>query len=146
MSLSLEGLVSVGGDETRALTYLKVVHNGQTYDWQRFIPPGMALQDFMATQETSVKAEIDVKEAQWDALEPKTREVEDPLTGEITTVAIEKSEVVRPTMPDYFAQRRAAYPSIGDQLDAQWKGGAAADAMQLKIQAVKTQYPKPSWI
>jgi hypothetical protein len=146
MSISLEGLVTVGGDENRALTHLKVVHNGQTYDWQRFIPPGMALQDFMATQEASVKAEIDVKEAEWAALDPKTRDIEDPFTGEITTVDIDKSEVVRPTMPDYFAQRRAAYPSIGDQLDAQWKGGADAEAMHSKIDAVKAQYPKPSWI
>ena len=59
MSISLEGLVTVGGDETRALTHLKVVHNAQTYDWQRFIPPGMDLQVFTATQEASVKAEID---------------------------------------------------------------------------------------
>jgi hypothetical protein len=146
MSISLEGLVTVGGDETRALTHLKVVHNAQTYDWQRFIPPGMDLQVFMATQEASVKAEIDAKEAEWAALTPKTRDTEDPFTGEITTVDIDKSEVVRPTMPDYFAQRRAAYPSIGDQLDAQWKGGADAEAMQAKIDAVKAQYPKPSWI
>jgi hypothetical protein len=146
MSISLEGLVTVGGDETRALTHLKVVHNAQTYDWQRFIPPGMDLQGFMASQEASVKAEIDAKEAEWVALTPKTRDTEDTFTGETTTVDIEKSEVVRPTMPDYFAQRRAAYPSIGDQLDAQWKGGVDAEAMQAKINAVKAQYPKPSWI
>lgn len=146
MSISLEGLATVGGEETRALAYLKVVHNGQTYDWQRFIPPGMDVQTFVSTQEASVTAEIDAKEAEWAALDPKTREVEDPMTGETTTVAIEKGEIVRPTMPDYFAQRRAAYPSIGDQLDAQWKGGSAATAMQAKIEAVKSQYPKPSWI
>lgn len=146
MSMSLEGLMSPGGDENRGLTMLKVVHNGQTYDWQRFIPPGMDLQTFMATQEASVKAEIDAKEAQWTALDPKTRTETDPITGETTTTAIDKSEVVRPEIPDYYAKRRAEYPSLGDQLDAQWKGGEEAADMFDQIQAVKTKYPKPSWI
>lgn len=44
----------------------------------------------------------------------------------------------------YARKRQQEYPSIGDQLDALWKGGSAADAMLEKIQAVKTKYPKPS--
>ena len=44
----------------------------------------------------------------------------------------------------YARKRQVEYPSIGDQLDALWKGGSAADAMLEKIQAVKTKYPKPS--
>ena len=43
----------------------------------------------------------------------------------------------------YRAQRAAEYPSIGDQLDALWKGGDAASAMQAQVQAVKAKYPKP---
>lgn len=43
----------------------------------------------------------------------------------------------------YKAQREAAYPSIGDQLDALWKGGDAAAEMLARVQAVKTEYPKP---
>lgn len=43
----------------------------------------------------------------------------------------------------YRDLRRVAYPSIGDQLDALWKGGAEADAMKIQIQAVKDLYPKP---
>ena len=43
----------------------------------------------------------------------------------------------------YIAKRQAEYPSIGDQLDALWKGGSAAEAMLAQIQAVKTKYPKP---
>jgi hypothetical protein len=46
--------------------------------------------------------------------------------GEVITVDIEKSEIVKPEIPDYYAKRRAEYPSIGDQLDAFWKGGDAA--------------------
>lgn len=42
-----------------------------------------------------------------------------------------------------YAEKRAAeYPPIGDQLDALWKGGAEAEAMLAKVQAVKQKYPK----
>lgn len=43
----------------------------------------------------------------------------------------------------YRAQRAAEYPSIGDQLDALWKGGDAAAEMLAQVQAVKNKYPKP---
>ena len=142
MSISLEGLMSPGGDETRALAMLKVDHNGLTYDWQAFVPPNTDLTTFIAQSEVAIKAQIDVKEAAWSALTPKTREVTDPLTGETKTVPIEKSEIVRPDIPDYYAKRRAEYPSIGDQLDALWKGGEAQANMQAQIAAVKTKYPK----
>ena len=142
MSISLEGLMSPGGDETRALALLKVDHNGLTYDWQAYVPPNTDLTTFIAQSEATIKAQIDAKEAVWAALTPKTREVTDPITGEAKTVPIEKSEIVRPDIPDYYAKRRAEYPSIGDQLDALWKGGDAQTAMQAQIAAVKTKYPK----
>lgn len=44
----------------------------------------------------------------------------------------------------YQHDRRQLYPSIGDQLDALWKGGEAAQDMLARIQAVKQQYPKPT--
>jgi len=44
----------------------------------------------------------------------------------------------------YIDKRAAEYPLIGDQLDALWKGGDAAAEMLVKVQAVKTKYPKPS--
>ena len=44
---------------------------------------------------------------------------------------------------EYKNNRLAEYPSIGDQLDALWKGGEAADEMLAKVQAVKAKYPKP---
>jgi hypothetical protein len=142
MSISLEGLATPGGDETRALALLKVEHNGLTYDWQAFVPPNTDLTTFIAQSESAIKAQIDAKEAAWAALTPKTREVTDPITGETTTVPIEKSEIVRPDVPDYYAKRRAEYPPIGDQLDALWKGGDAQTAMQAQIAAVKAKYPK----
>ena len=42
----------------------------------------------------------------------------------------------------YVSKRQPEYPSIGDQLDALWKGGDAATEMLAKVQAVKTKYPK----
>ena len=42
----------------------------------------------------------------------------------------------------YQEDRRGAYPSIVDQLDALWKGGAAADAMKKIIDDIKLKYPK----
>ena len=47
-----------------------------------------------------------------------------------------------PYVPTYADLRREAYPDVGDQLDALWKGGAEAEAMKEKIMAVKTKYPK----
>ena len=44
---------------------------------------------------------------------------------------------------EYQRKRAPEYPSIGDQLDALWKGGAAAEEMLAKVQAVKAKYPKP---
>lgn len=49
---------------------------------------------------------------------------------------------VRPTQ-DYAVLRRAAYPSIEDQLDALWKGGPEAEAMRARVEAVKTKIAKP---
>ena len=42
----------------------------------------------------------------------------------------------------YIAKRQAEYPSIGDQLDALWKGGDAQAEMLAKVLAVKQLHPK----
>jgi hypothetical protein len=45
--------------------------------------------------------------------------------------------------PEAYKYARAKeYPSIGDQLDALWKGGEAAAEMLAKVQAVKSKFPK----
>jgi hypothetical protein len=48
-----------------------------------------------------------------------------------------------PPEPTYAALRFSAYPSVGDQLDALWKGGDALAEMHGRVLAVKTLYPKP---
>lgn len=47
-----------------------------------------------------------------------------------------------PPPPTYQELRVQAYPPIGDQLDALWKGGDAEAAMLEKVLAVKALYPK----
>ena len=142
--VSLGGLMSGVANEERALAILQVTHNGQTYEWQAFVPPNTEdLGQFVAEITPRVLAEIDAKEAQWEALDPKTKTVEDVLSGETTVVDIPKSDIVRPDIPDYYAKRRAEYPPLAEQLDAMWKGGQAQTDMLAKIQAVKQKYPKP---
>jgi len=141
-TIALEGIASNLEGEERALAYIKVQHNGQTYDWQMFVPANTALDAYMAASSARIGAEIDAKEAEWVAA-PKTREIEDPMTGEKTTMPIDKSEIVRPDIPDYYAKRRAEYPSLAEQMGAMWKGGDAATEMAAKVQAIKDKYPKP---
>ena len=44
---------------------------------------------------------------------------------------------------EFYAElRKKAYPPIGDQIDAIFKGGVAFDDMQQQVQAVKVRYPK----
>jgi len=58
----------------------------------------------------------------------------------MTQIAVVAPTVVPPT---YQQLRAAAYPPIGDQLDALWKGGADEAAMLEMVLAVKAKYPKP---
>jgi len=44
----------------------------------------------------------------------------------------------------YRELRRVAYPPMGDQLDALWKGGQEQAAMKATIDTVKADYPKPA--
>ena len=43
---------------------------------------------------------------------------------------------------EYARNRAAAYPSIGDQLDALFHAGVFPDTMATLIQSVKDKYPK----
>jgi hypothetical protein len=59
-------------------------------------------------------------------------------------VEIDEAAVAAWVDPNAYKDQRAkAYPSIGDQLDALWKGGEAAAEMLARVQVVKTEYPKP---
>tara|TARA_R110000851_G_scaffold43316_15_gene107239 strand:- start:656 stop:943 length:288 start_codon:yes stop_codon:yes gene_type:complete len=43
----------------------------------------------------------------------------------------------------HIEKRRSSYPTIGDQLDALWKGGDDETAMKVIVDKVKTDFPKP---
>ena len=53
-----------------------------------------------------------------------------------------KSDVIIFNNLSYAEKRMSEYPSIGDQMDALWKGGDVAAEMLAQIQAVKAKYPK----
>jgi hypothetical protein len=83
--------------------------------------------------------------AQWslhgDDLEWLDTEQTQPTDAEITAeIARLQAEY---EAKEYQRQRVTEYPPIGDQLDALWKGGEAAEEMLAKVQAVKIKYPKP---
>jgi hypothetical protein len=143
-TITFDGLSSPEG-ETRALAHLTVEYNSNVYQWQIFVPPDSGdLGTFIENSKITIESQIAAKEAEWESLDPKTRTISDPL-GEDVVVDIQKEEIVRPDIPDYYALRRNAYPPLAEQIGAFWKGPQDPDyiAMQEKVLAVKAQYPKP---
>lgn len=74
------------------------------------------------------------------------------LRGDVLEQSDAGPRVVPPTLTEiqdlldsqeYKELRREAYPPIGDQLDALWKGGQDAEDMAVQIRSVKTSFPKP---
>jgi hypothetical protein len=148
MTIGLKGIFTPPAPETRDIAHLEVVHNGNTYNWMVYTSQGVDIADSLASMETRIYAEIDYKEAQWAALEPKTRIELNRITMEETVVDIAKEEVVKPDYPDYYALRRNEYPIMGDQLGGISKGIDSAEYQDIltKIQAVKDKYPKPPYV
>jgi hypothetical protein len=112
------GLRTLGAPEDRDQLLLKVTYNDISYDWCIYRSAG-------ADINSTIEAAAPIIESQIE---------------QIVTVG----GVVQPPVPDYYALRRAEYPSLGDQLDAYWKGPNSVEyaAMQAQIQAVKQKYPK----
>lgn len=144
IEITLEGLQTLSPPEDRSLAILKVHYNDNTYNWALYIPSNTDLGAHIEASKSKIQSQIDAKEAEWSALEPKTRTVSSPFDSETVEVPIAKEEIVKPDIPDYYAMRRAAYPSLSDQLGALWKGVDSPEyqAILAQIQAVKNQYPK----
>jgi hypothetical protein len=72
----------------------------------------------------------------------------DPANTDYAAYLVWLSEGNVPTPADpipaltYQELRAAAYPPVGDQLDAMWKGGEPQASMLATILAVKAEYPK----
>lgn len=143
-TLEFSGIQSQPFPETRSLVFFEVIYDQTTYSWAMFVPDVNDAWAYVQSHSNDVKNQIDSKEAEWQALTPKTRTITD-IDGNQITVDISKDEVVRPDIPDYYAKRRAEYPSIGDQLDSFWKGVGSPEylEMQQKILEIKQKYPKP---
>lgn len=142
--VELEGIYNPPAPENRVLLLIKVHYNDEIYNWQIYAPIDTGdWEGFLETNKERIKSQIDAKEAEWAALEPKTQTIENPM-GEPIVVELQKSDVVKADIPDYYAKRRSEYPPIGDQLDAMWKGVDSPEfsAIMNKIQAVKDKYPK----
>jgi hypothetical protein len=64
-----------------------------------------------------------------------------PSDADIATWKTEYDAMIVATA--YVEKRVDAYPAIGDQLDALWKGGDDQAAMKVVVDKVKTDNPKP---
>ncbi len=143
-TIAFVGLASCIEGEDRALAYLEIQHNNNTYNWQIYVPTTVTNIDaFIESVKQDILNDINAKELVWANLNPKTRTIVNEFNQEIV-VDISKDEIVKPNIPDYFALRRKLYPSIGEQLDAIWKGVNSPEYIEMKsrIAVIKAQYPK----
>lgn len=76
------------------------------------------------------------------AVPPGLIEISDEERQQLAQAHQEKhNQTVFNSLP-WQQQRQHSYPSIGDQLDALWKGGAALEEMRQRILDIKSKYPK----
>lgn len=113
------GILTPGGIEERDLIVLEVEYEGVTYPWSIYTVRGQTIDQTILNSLPDIEAQI--------------------------AAQLASGQPVAPEVPDYYAKRRAEYPSIGDQLGALFKGPDSQDYidMMAKIQAVKDKYPKP---
>ena len=95
---------------------------------------GIALNSLRPGAQWSING-IDYEGLQW-LDETQTKPTEEEVEAEVARLQAEYDA------KEYQRQRVPEYPSIGDQLDAIWKGGDSYDAMLAKVMAIKDKYPK----
>ena len=70
---------------------------------------------------------------------------EKPVTIDMALVTAEIAVLEAAAAKVAYRELRAkAYPPVGDQLDALWKGGQGMAEMKADIDKVKSDYPKPA--
>jgi hypothetical protein len=143
MEITLTGLFTPPAPENRPIAYLDVNYNDNVYKWQIYVPPEVSLQQYIESSADRIKAEIDAKEAEWESA-PKTRTYDDPFEHQLI-FDVQKEEIVKPEIPDYYAKRRNEYPPLSDQIGALLKGADSPDYAEIlaEVAAVKAKYPKP---
>ena len=135
--------------EDRDIVFFEVDYDSNKYIWMLYRKVDQDLGQFVLDAAPIIKAEIDYKEEVWKNLEPKTKQIFDPMSAQSTiTVDILKEEVVRPEDPDYYALRRAAYPKLSDQIGALTNPNSTPNLTDIQSQVanVKLKYPKPAWL
>ena len=153
MEINVTGLYTPGGDEERDIIYLTVTNGSDTYNWQWFMPlnTGMDVGAFVNSQLSYIEADVAAKETIWASMVSTgnvTTTFTDPITQEARSIPLSKESIVKPTVPDYYALRRSAYPPLANQLGALLNPGASPSIAEIQAQvaAVKTLYPKPAWL
>jgi len=89
------------------------------------------------------EAHVIAKVARWESAYDEAVAKGDYKTRQQRDDAEAQVEIDREASLPYNLKRQRAYPAMGDQLDALWKGGDAADAMKIIVDKVKTDFPKP---
>lgn len=141
-TVEIAGVQSQPSPETRNLVYLQVYYDQNIYSWAIYVSPEEDMESYVQANSERIKKEIDLKELEWQNLDPKTRTIN--VDGNDITVDIPKDEIVKPDIPDYYAKRRMEYPDVGEQFDSFWKGIGSSEYLQMqqKILEVKNKYPK----
>jgi hypothetical protein len=133
-------------NDERLKVYIDVTVSAGTFKWFVLVPPDQDLQTYIFDNEISITADVQKKVDSWEEGGKDIIIVpNNPMMGGTETVErkITIYDYVQPDYPDYWVHRKLAYPPIGQQLDAMWKGGQDAAMMEALIKAIKEKYPKP---
>jgi len=143
-NITIRGIKDGDQFDDRVTILLTVQYNDELFDWFVKLPKSYTgtFGEYVDSVAGNIYTDIEAKLEEWNNLEPKVLSVTDELTGQIVTIPLDRSEIVKPTYPDYYVLRAREYPNIAEQLDSFWKGGASALEMQEKIAYIKSKYPK----
>jgi hypothetical protein len=125
--IELAGIESNLLNDERMKVNIDVIIDGVAYKWFVLLLSETDFNAYLSANEQAIKTKVRAKIYEW---ENGDRSI--PIT-----------EYVQPEYPDYWVHRKLEYPSMGQQLDALWKGGQDAAAMKQAVQDVKDKYPKP---
>lgn len=148
-NIVLRGVADGTLQDDRTRLVIDIYYNNEIFPWEVRIPPTYAgtFDEYLTEHAEEIYTDLATKLQAWEELNPKERQVPTGIwfgeTEETITIPITRKEVVTPTYPDYYVLRANEYPPLAEQMDAFWKGGVSAEAMQQCIVDIKNKYPKP---
>jgi len=139
----LRGIAPGSQNDDRTVLIVDIHYNDEIFPWELRMPPTYTMNwdDYIDSNSDKLFLELETKLTEWENLDPKFTEIEDPM-GMTSSVEITREDWVKPTYPDYYALRFREYPSLSEQLDSFWKGDDAIESMRDKIAEIKEKYPK----